>query len=159
VDVEGIVEVDVVDVEGIVDVLGTVLVVMVGMVVVDVVGAVSVVVGGVSVVIVGTVVSPAAACGPDSERAEPADEAAMADVDANPKMIRPKATAIVAANRFMNKSSPEPRNGREPFCDECSRPHRYSPPTRQEYRDPGSDTQVIQVSAQVYSAYLCDYNA
>jgi hypothetical protein len=134
--VVGIVEVDVVDVEGIVDVLGTVL-----------------------VVIVGTVVSPAAACGPDSERAEPADEAAMADVDANPKMIRPKATAIVAANRFMNKSSPEPRNGREPFCDECSRPHRYSPPTRQEYRDPGSDTQVIQVSAQVYSAYLCDYNA
>lgn len=103
VDVLGIVEVDVVDVDGIVDVLGTVLVVIVGIVVVDVVGAVSeVVVGTVSVVIVGTVVSPAAACGTDFECADPEDVAAMADVDAKPKMSSPMATAIVAAKRFMN---------------------------------------------------------
>lgn len=103
VDVLGIVEVDVVDVDGIVDVLGTVLVVIVGIVVVDVVGAVSeVVVGTVSVVIVGTVVSPAAACGTDFACADPEDVAAMADVDAKPKMSSPMATAIVAAKRFMN---------------------------------------------------------
>jgi hypothetical protein len=113
--------VDVVDVEGIVDVLGTVLVVIVGIVVVDVVGAVSVVivgtvvVGGTSVVIVGTVVSPAAACGTDCRSAEPADVVAMADVDAKPVMSSPMATAIVAAKRFMN-ILPLPRNGREaPF--------------------------------------------
>jgi hypothetical protein len=68
----------------VVDVLG-----IVEVVVVDVLGAVDVV-----------VVWPAAASGTDLDGAAP-DDAAMADVDANPQSNRPKATAIVAAKRFI----------------------------------------------------------
>ena len=158
VDVLGIVEVDVVDVEGIVDVLGTVLVVIVGIVVVDVVGAVSVVgtvlVGGTSVVIVGTVVAPAAACGTDFAGADPVDAAAMADVDAKPKMSTPMATAIVAAKRFMNILPITEKWSRAPIREVLHGRIGIPPPTRQEYREAGSDTQVIQVLREVHAAYL-----
>jgi hypothetical protein len=146
VDVLGIV--DVVDVEGIVDVLGTVLVVIV--VVVDVVGAVSVVVvgtvvvGGTSVVLVGTVVSAAAACGTDFECADSEDVAAMADVDANPKMSTPMATAIVAAKRFMNILPNTEKWSRAPIREVLHGRIGIPPPTRQEYREAGSDTQSSQ---------------
>lgn len=158
VDVLGIV--DVVDVEGIVDVLGTVLVVIVGIVVVDVVGAVSVVivgtvvVGGTSVVIVGTVVSPAAACGTDFECADPEDVAAMADVDAKPKISSPMATAIVAAKRFMNILPIYREMVASPHSRGASRPHRYSPTyatrvSRSRLRYP-----VIPVLRELHAAYL-----
>ena len=157
VDVLGIVEVD-----GcvVVDVLGTVLVVIVGIVVVDVVGAVSVVivgtvvVGGTSVVIVGTVVSPAAACGTDFECADPDDVAAMADVDAKPKMSTPMATAIVAAKRFMKVLPITEKWSRAPIREVLHGRIGIPPPTRQEYREAGSDTQVIQVLGELHAAYL-----